>query len=408
MFWSYYSMMVFLAFCSAASYFVYSFWKKRLPNLTWLILLSLFFAPFALIGARLWNYLNWVHLQEIIEQGSWINQLGNFFGFGPEGLRGLSFFGGFFATLLYFLALFTWYGKKYQVSLWVTFDVLLQAVLIFQIIGRWGNFFNQELLGPVITMDYPQDFGWIPNWFGSKLHFPGESIFWIRHPLFLYESFANFWLLVLLILAKRLGIIYLFWTTSRFPILQKQIFLAESKFKKTIWPGFFFWYQKWTIVKSFWQLNIYWPQVNFNHTPSVTVNDYLWKWKQPVVSKLYQKELLHVSQISPFYWRFWRLTLLFLFQRNSTSLVGYFNPQKLVVPWVGHTSALYCLGYGLIRFFLQILRENIILSEPTNTPYYASALLFFSGCFFLVVSQLIAPYKWRNPNWFYETWYWKI
>ena len=402
----YYSLIVVLAFCLSTSYFVWSFWRKNVPDLIRLLIFSIFFVPFALLGARLWNYLNWEPLRKIVDQGSWSERLLNFLGLGETGLGGLSFFGGLFAILIYFLLVFFWYSRKHQVSSWMSFDILLQGVLIFQIVGRWGNFFNQELLGQELTTDYPREFGWVPDWLGSKLHFNGESTLILRHPLFLYESFANFLLLSLLILIKKIGLIHLLFVTKRYPLLLKQITDERKRFlSRTKWLLPFFWLRKLLLVHRFWRVNVLNPNVDFNRTPSVHLNRRFGRWEWLDKSHLYQKQLLFVKQL-PFlsrikqhFWLFWR--------RNSNQLTNHFNPLHLLIPRVGLTTALYFVGYGVIRTVLQTFREGVEASEPITTPYYASGLLIICGLFFLCWSQFLAPRKYRSPNWFYETWYWK-
>jgi len=81
-------------------------------------------------------------------------------------------------------------------------DVGTPGLLLAQAIGRWGNYFNQELYG------FPTDLPWgIPIDLQHRLpqfaQLPADTLF---HPSFLYESlwnFAGFW--VLLYVARRFG-----------------------------------------------------------------------------------------------------------------------------------------------------------------------------------------------------------
>ncbi len=72
------------------------------------------------------------------------------------------------------------------------FDIGAPAFLLGQGIGRWGNFFNEELFGP------PTDLPWgIPI-----ARFPGMNF----HPLFLYESLLSLLgVVVILYVARRLA-----------------------------------------------------------------------------------------------------------------------------------------------------------------------------------------------------------
>jgi phosphatidylglycerol:prolipoprotein diacylglycerol transferase len=45
-----------------------------------------------------------------------------------------------------------------QISSLLYFDIIIPSILIGQVIGRWGNYFNQELYGPIVTSDRMIDF----------------------------------------------------------------------------------------------------------------------------------------------------------------------------------------------------------------------------------------------------------
>jgi len=93
------------------------------------------------------------------------------------------------------LAVFA-YARKLQVPFLTFADVVLPALPLGQALGRWGNFFNQELFG------YPTDVPWKmyvapeyrpPEW-------AAEAFF---HPTFLYESLWNFAVFGLLLWYRR-------------------------------------------------------------------------------------------------------------------------------------------------------------------------------------------------------------
>lgn len=90
---------------------------------------------------------------------------------------GLAIHGVLFGALLAVWA----YSRWRKLSFWALTDLLVVAVPIMQAIGRWGNYFNQELYG------WPTSSGWgIP----IELPFrePGYEMYAYFHPLFLYES----------------------------------------------------------------------------------------------------------------------------------------------------------------------------------------------------------------------------
>ncbi len=90
--------------------------------------------------------------------------------------------GGLFAVWLYRRI------RRMPQSLLTLCDWLAPSVLLGQIIGRFGNFFNYELYG------YPTGLPWkmyVPAAFRPEV-FAGASYF---HPLFLYEALGNAFLL---------------------------------------------------------------------------------------------------------------------------------------------------------------------------------------------------------------------
>lgn len=111
---------------------------------------------------------------------------------------GLSIYG---ALIGGFIGLAIIFYKQYPRSEWLkilgkTLDWLVPSVLVGQIIGRFGNFFNYELFG------YPTNLPWkmfVPEHFRSPGYFTSEYF----HPLFLYEALIN--ALILVILLKFVG-----------------------------------------------------------------------------------------------------------------------------------------------------------------------------------------------------------
>ena len=94
-------------------------------------------------------------------------------------------------------AMVIWYfAKKQKIDFWLIASIIAPALALAQAIGRWGNYFNQELFG------FPTGLPWgIPI---EIFHRPAvyiSDIFF--HPVFLYESIGNFIIFILLILAHK-------------------------------------------------------------------------------------------------------------------------------------------------------------------------------------------------------------
>jgi phosphatidylglycerol:prolipoprotein diacylglycerol transferase len=108
---------------------------------------------------------------------------------------GLAIHGGLIAGLLVALI----FAKRHRLNFWTLSAIVAPAVAFGQAIGRWGNYFNQELFG------FPTSLPWgIPI---NPANVPAAYVLnnTIRyfHPTFLYESLFCLLLGVCLLLAHR-------------------------------------------------------------------------------------------------------------------------------------------------------------------------------------------------------------
>ncbi|MDN4493138.1 prolipoprotein diacylglyceryl transferase [Ureibacillus aquaedulcis] len=90
--------------------------------------------------------------------------------------------------------------KKKGISFLKVADILAPSLLIGQIIGRWGNFMNQEAYGGPVSREFLENL-MIPNWIIEQMYVQDLGTY--VHPTFLYESMWNVvGLIILLILRK--------------------------------------------------------------------------------------------------------------------------------------------------------------------------------------------------------------
>ncbi len=80
--------------------------------------------------------------------------------------------------------------RKLDFAFWL--DVAAPALALGQAIGRWGNFFNQELYGSPSTLPWAIQIN-------PENRLPGYEDQATYHPLFLYESLWNFGIVILLL-----------------------------------------------------------------------------------------------------------------------------------------------------------------------------------------------------------------
>ena len=176
-----------------------------------------------IIGARLWfvvaNILEEKTASEFVNQ-NYIPNLKAIIGITENGLalEGLAISGGvIFAGIA--LAIFCKYRKIKTLYL---FEIVLPLIMISQVLGRWGNFFNFEAHGgfifvegmenldiaksisenvigsseralPLEILDKQRDFLWFfPDVMKDRMFIEYEGIWGYCHPCFFYEGLANF------------------------------------------------------------------------------------------------------------------------------------------------------------------------------------------------------------------------
>lgn len=125
--------------------------------------------PLGLVGARLYHVLiEWEYYFRNPEQI-------------PNVMAGgLAIHGAILLGLLGIYLYARWYGLKF----WHLLDLFAPVVALGQAIGRWGNYFNQELYGR------PTDLPW-KIFIAPENRLPEYFLSAYYHPTFLYESLLN-------------------------------------------------------------------------------------------------------------------------------------------------------------------------------------------------------------------------
>jgi len=142
--------------------------------------LALWLAIAGIIGARLYDVL-------VVDWGYFSRHFIEIF-FIWQG--GLAIHGAIIGGLI---ALIIWSRKRKQ-EIWIWLDIVSVVLPLSQAIGRWGNYFNQELFGR------PTDWPWgIP--IAENLRPAIYQSYQYFHPAFLYESILNFVLFLILMIA---------------------------------------------------------------------------------------------------------------------------------------------------------------------------------------------------------------
>jgi len=96
-------------------------------------------------------------------------------------------------ALVFGFLILLWFSKKSKINFWRLTSIIVPGVALGQAIGRWGNYFNQELFG------LPTDLSWgIPIALANRP--AGYEMFEYFQPTFLYESLGNFFIFCLLLM----------------------------------------------------------------------------------------------------------------------------------------------------------------------------------------------------------------
>ena len=106
---------------------------------------------------------------------------------------GLAIHGGIIAGLIYFI----YVSRKRNIKILDLLDIFTPSLALGQAIGRWGNFFNGEAFGPVISLRYLEKMH-IPKFIIDGMYINHEY----HHPTFLYESLGCLIIFIILIVLR--------------------------------------------------------------------------------------------------------------------------------------------------------------------------------------------------------------
>ena len=129
---------------------------------------------------------------------------------------GLAIYGGIIVGVIFFIV----YAKKKDISVPKFADTIIMGLLVGQILGRWGNFFNREafggftksILAMAIPVSYYENTGSLQYLINKGIINQSiidnvqvyDGIEYIQvHPTFLYESLWNLALLIIIFMYRK-------------------------------------------------------------------------------------------------------------------------------------------------------------------------------------------------------------
>ena len=178
----FYSIMILIGMMLGI-YLVYREFKRHNYDVKELDNMAFYTVIFGLIGARIWYVL--FNLSE------YKDNLWEMFAIWHGGL---AIHGALFGGLLFLY----FYSKKHNYHFIKIADIVMPAVLIGQIVGRWGNFFNQEAHGGKVSIEFLKKLH-LPNFIIEGMNINGVYY----HPTFLYESVFNLLILILILVLRK-------------------------------------------------------------------------------------------------------------------------------------------------------------------------------------------------------------
>lgn len=177
-----YGLILVLAIIAAAIVVARYLLNNSILNKDQLEDLTFYTVIFSLIGARFGHvvFFNFSYYMRNLDE---VVQVWN----GGMSIQGAVLFG--------LITVILW-SRKHKVSFWKLADAIVPGLALGQAIGRWGNYFNQELFGKPVEWGIPIEFA------NREYPYLKQEYF---HPTFFYESVLNFALFLVLFFILRKG-----------------------------------------------------------------------------------------------------------------------------------------------------------------------------------------------------------
>ena len=153
-----YSFLLLIAFIVGSVLVIKESKKKNIPE-DYLYNLIFYGLIIGILGARLYYVL--FNLDYYLDYPQEILMIWN---------GGLAIHGGIIATLIFLLI----YSKKKKVSSLLMTDIIVVGLIIAQAIGRWGNFFNSEAYGRIVSKAFLENIH-IPNFIINGMFIDGYN-----------------------------------------------------------------------------------------------------------------------------------------------------------------------------------------------------------------------------------------
>lgn len=201
-----YSFFIFIGIITAF-FIIVKEYKKKDPKKDNLIDILFYGLIIGILGARIYYVL--FNLNYYLSNPIEIIEVWN---------GGLAIHGGIIAAFIFLII----YCKKKKMNFLLLLDILVVGVIIAQALGRWGNFFNGEAYGRIVSLSFLKGMH-LPKFIIDGMYIDG----FYREPTFLYESLFSFLGFIVLLLVRKIkslrvgqltGIYFIWYGLERFII----------------------------------------------------------------------------------------------------------------------------------------------------------------------------------------------
>ncbi|ATZ16795.1 prolipoprotein diacylglyceryl transferase [Williamsoniiplasma luminosum] len=389
-----YAFTMTLGMALAILYSVYKFKRKGLP-LSAIPIATIFIIPISLFGASLFGKLN--------EFQTGVQNFQEFLALFAFWQGGLSIHGGVYGGVLAGIIIFYFIGRKTHISLLTYFDAIVPNILLGQVAGRWGNFFNHELTGPAWfkvgtcpmysadTIDYSQIH--INSEYQSM--YDGPFSWLLRNTLGVEKGTGDVYQMVPIFLIESVSLL-LVWVLITFVVPNIGKWLGPKPYKK--YPN------KYQFSWSFTFLHFVAPWVK-----SETKKTYNQVWDDAYYKNVDEKAkdefILKAQAIQASTDSKWVKRRKTVKELNSAN-----NPERYWITKVGFEGFAFFFGWNLVRFLLEMSRSEdglfIMYDKPLSlTVIGLSALVGLIG---MIITQIGVPQFFRKDGYIYEKEYFSL
>jgi len=383
-----YAFLMTMGILIAVGVSAFKFWKRGI-SLIDLAIGTAIIVPFSLFGASIFGKLNALGPGHHAGDLPWY-KLGYFWE------AGMSIHGGVYFGVAIGLLVFGIIGHYRKVSLYTYIDCIIPNILLGQATGRWGNFFNHEVMGAPLGLASDQPLKGISNFIlrntqmmynGTETEIHGVPLIkgqvYQMSPIFLWEFIAFI-----------IGWCLITWVVPNFGkwIGPKPWKRRPEEFEFKFWDSVGVMFQPWTWTRPYSEHNKSWVGI---------WNSAYYHKIDPTSVEAYNEIAMVIQASQGNLWqKKWR---------KDGVLNRANNPDGYWITKVGAEGGAYFFVWNFTRFFLELQRpdDHLFVMYEKNLSLALIMTTALIGVLFMVLTQTVIPHFFRQPGYLYEKQYFK-